>query len=147
MTNNDQRDGRIGVNTVLSVIALVLSIISFFLILLLWHSGPQKPDSDVLAISITALEVVLGVLAVLLAIGAFVGFWMIRSSATEAAREEARKKVEELAPELIRQANRISSSEKISGHQGDSNEPKLDITQDQESDVIDQSTPVGDDNQ
>lgn len=83
---NDKRDGKIGVNFVLAGIATVLSIIDLALILLLWNSKAQDVDVNVLAVSITALEVVLGVLAVLLGIGAFAGFWMIRTSAVEAAR-------------------------------------------------------------
>lgn len=145
--NNDKRDGRIGVNFTLSVIGTVLGIINLALILLLWNSGPQDIDVNVLAISITALEVVLGILAVLLGIGAFAGFWMIRTSAVEAAREEARRKVDELAPVLIEQARRATEGGSGKMESSNSNEPKVDITALEESKVVKKAKKVGDDNQ
>ncbi len=41
--------------------------------------------------SITAIEVLLAVLAIILGVGAFAGFWMLKGSAQEAARVEARE--------------------------------------------------------
>ncbi|MDJ0629658.1 MAG: hypothetical protein QNJ44_15480 [Rhodobacter sp.] len=145
--NDDQRDGRIKSNTILALFALVLSIVSFFLILLLWNSTPQDVDVDVLAFSITALEVILGVLAVGLAFGAFAGFWMIKTSAVEASREEARRQVDKMVPDLLEQARRLGGSGPESPSLKQSGEPQVNISKSDADDVMRSAKRVGDDDQ
>ncbi len=142
--SDDRRDGRISTNTVIALIALVLSVVSFFLILLLWNSNPQDVEVDTLSFSITVLETVLGVLAVLLAFGAFAGFWMIRTSAVEAAREEARRKIDEMAPELIKEAGRLAGASRGAT---EDQKPSLKISETDESDVLKGATKLGEDEQ
>jgi hypothetical protein len=139
MRSNDQRDGWISANSVIGGVSLLLSLVNFFLILYLWNSGPQDPESEVLAFSMTALQVVLGVLAILLALGAFAGFWMIRTSAVEAAREEARRKVNELAPQLLEESRRAGTS-------GQSNAADVGISTEQATDVMRSAQKLTEDN-
>jgi hypothetical protein len=128
------------------VVALILSFVNFAFILYMWNSGPQDPVSDVLAISITMLEIVLGVLAVMLAVGAFAGFWMIKGSAVEAAREEARTRIDDIAPKLLEEARRLASENRgsVASQTGS---PKLNIDDEQVVELINQSKRVEDDNQ
>lgn len=138
---NDNRDAKIGINFVLSSIALVLSIADFFLILLLWNSLPQDIDVNALSISITALEVVLAILAVLLAFGAFGGFWMIRAAAISAARDEAKRRIEEEAPRLLAEAQRTAGTVPAAM----AKTPRMNYTRQELQEILDAATPIKDD--
>ncbi|WP_170582753.1 hypothetical protein [Ruegeria arenilitoris] len=63
-----------------------------------WPAGPIVEQESVLAISITTIEVVLAVLAIVLALGAIFSYTTFRRdiqlTATETAMEEARKTIE-----------------------------------------------------
>lgn len=79
----------------------VLQFVWFVLIGLAynWPTGNVQEQSAILAISMTAVEVVLGVLAILLAVGAVFSYTTFRRdvqlSAKEAATNEAGRKVDE----------------------------------------------------
>lgn len=63
--------------------ALILAVLDLFFILLLWNFSGKKPDLDALAVSISILQMFVGVVA----LG---GFFLIRSAAQRAAEDEAR---------------------------------------------------------
>ena len=88
----------------------LLNIAFIFIISLLWHRSPQDVDITAADWSLAALETVLVVLTIVLALGAFAGFWLIRHSAVYAAREEARiearRRVDEELPRLIEEGHR-----------------------------------------
>lgn len=74
----------------------ILNIVQIGIILWLWNDDAYLSDFDTLSVSITAVEIVLVVLTILLAIASFSGYWTIRKSAEDAARKEARQVVEAL---------------------------------------------------
>ncbi|TNE47796.1 MAG: hypothetical protein EP341_09095 [Sphingomonadales bacterium] len=76
--------------------AVVISIFDLFLILLLWNVSGGLEDVDSLAVSITVLEV-------FIAIAAIGGFWTLRSSARDAAAEEARSISEEVSKREVKE--------------------------------------------
>ena len=72
---------------------------------------------------------------------------MIRTSAVEAAREEARRKVDELAPALLEQARRATETSGRSLENTQSTAPKVDISALEASNVVKKAKKVGDDSQ
>lgn len=80
----------------------VIAIVGLFVGLLAWNSmSSLESNTDAIAWSLSALQIVLAVFAIMLAVGAVVGFWTIRSAALDAARNEARRYMEKHAPELL----------------------------------------------
>jgi len=91
---------------------IALNLINFSGMPLLWNSGPfEDPDIDTLSVAMTAAEVVLGALAIILGLGAFGGFWLVRRDAIAAAEEEARKTVKEQMEKLLRQQEAVVSKQ------------------------------------
>lgn len=93
----------------LNVIVGCLSLLNIgfiFTISLMWHRAPQDVDISAANWSLAVLETVLAVLALVLALGAFAGFWLVRHAAIDASREEARKRVDEELPRLFEEYRR-----------------------------------------
>lgn len=80
---------------ILALCAFVLSALSFFGVVFWWLSSPAERDTDAIAWSMSVLQT-------LLAVVALVGFWAVRGAAVAQAREtaevEARKVAEVEAP-------------------------------------------------
>lgn len=82
----------------------LLWVLQFFWLILIgmaynWPAGPIEEQSAVLAISMTAVEIVLAVLAIVLALGAVFSYTTFRRDiqliAVETAEAEARKTIEQ----------------------------------------------------
>lgn len=85
----------------------------FVLILFMWNRQAPEAEakSEVLAMSITTIEVLLAVLAIILGVGAFAGFWMLKGAAEEAARVEAQKWLTAKGAELIAKGREATEGE------------------------------------
>lgn len=81
----------------------LLIFFAYVLILMLWNKSSFGGDSAdaALATALTTIEIALAVLAIVLALGAFFGFWMVRESAERAARSEAVACIEKQLPDLL----------------------------------------------
>jgi len=90
----------------------VFLLIGFVLILFLWNrsASVSESGSEVLATALTAVEVLLAVFALFLGVGALGGFWLLRAVVIEAARDEARKRLDVIGPELLRETGRVTGS-------------------------------------
>lgn len=84
--------------SVIQLTSLLLSFVNFFLIILLWNSvSPETRSPDTLSLSVTIMGVVLGTLTIILGLGAFGGFWIVRRDAVLAAEDEARREARKVA--------------------------------------------------
>lgn len=83
----------------------LLNIAQLGLILWMWNDDAYLDNLgfNTLAATMTAVEIVLTVMAILLAIGSFSGFWMIRQAAESAARQEAKKAADQVARETLKE--------------------------------------------
>lgn len=81
-----------------------LSIVGFFIALLSWNSL-SDPDNHANAItwSLSVLQIVLAIFAIILGIGALFGFWLLREAAITSAEREAREYLDRKAGELFEQ--------------------------------------------
>lgn len=79
----------------LALVSIILSSLSFFLIVLWWLAGPE-PKGD----QLNALAWSLSVLQTMIALVAFGGFWLIRNAAIAKAQEEAKSVAEKIAKEI-----------------------------------------------
>lgn len=79
-----------------------LSIVGFFIALLSWNSL-SDPDNHANAItwSLSVLQIVLAIFAIILGIGALFGFWLLREAAITSAEREAREYLDRKAGELL----------------------------------------------
>lgn len=77
------------------LVACLLGFINLFLILLLWNVSGTARQIDSLSVSLTALQLFLGVVA----LG---GFFLFRTAAVRAAEEEARAEAQRLVPPVAR---------------------------------------------
>ena len=93
------------------IVHSALLFIGFVLFIFLWNlrQVPDQDDISELAISLTVLEIMLAALAIILGLGAFFGFWMIRDAAISQARSEAREYMEKNAADLIDAASKTKS--------------------------------------
>lgn len=73
--------------------SIALNFIVLCAILLVWNAGGDKTDIDALAVSITALEIILAIVAV-------GGFWTLKGAARERAEEVAREVAEKEARDV-----------------------------------------------
>jgi type VI protein secretion system component VasK len=88
-------------------VSIILNLLTFSLILATWNWGGEH-DLDTIAISITALEVILAIVAV-------GGFWLLQG----AARESARERAEEVAREVAEPVARRTAAQMIDPAAGD----------------------------
>lgn len=63
--------------------------------------------------SITMIEVLLATLAIVLGLGAFAGFWLLKGAAQDAAREEARKFLEREGAKLTEEMRNATEGEAL----------------------------------
>lgn len=91
---------------------VALSIVGLFVGLLAWNvaSGPGT-EINAITISLSVLQVVLALFAIMLGVAAIFGFWAIRGAAVASAKREARSYLDEKAASMFdevartRQAN------------------------------------------
>ena len=78
-----------------------LQFLAFVLIMYRWNRDAPDGEaaSNVLALSLTTIEILLALLAIILGAGAFFGFWMIRRDAITAAEDAAVREVRRLDEE------------------------------------------------
>lgn len=94
---------------ILAVVFLV-ALIAFGFSLASWNvSNQQNSNIDTLAISLTAIEIVLSVLAIILGLGAIGGFWLVRQAAIDSAAREARRYIEDNAANLFDETSRTKT--------------------------------------
>jgi len=82
-----------GAAAVAIVVSLVVSFLALLFSFIAWNSpAPNaQPGADVLAASLTAIEIVLAVLGVGLAVAAIIGYGAVRGAAIRSARDEAQR--------------------------------------------------------
>ena len=108
--NDNDRDARIHALTYVVGAFVCLSIVGLFVSLLAFNMTDQHHDTDAIAISLTALEVVLALFAIMLGVVAIFGFWAVRGAAVAAAKREARVYLEEKAAGLFEEAAKTRQS-------------------------------------
>lgn len=114
----DTEKTRISVNEIIKgqliKVLFFLQSVAFVLILYRWNRDAPENEakSAVLATSMTTIEVLLAILAIILGGGAFFGFWMIRREAITAAEDAAVREVRRLEEEGYLRKNGKSKSKK-----------------------------------
>jgi len=136
MSDQNLSEGAKGRNLFVGLM-IALQFVWFILILLVWNTSPaaNKPDLNILAVSITAVQIVLGALTIMLGVGAFFGFWMIKESAIAAAQREARNVINEKAAEMFGQ---------VAKARGETEEPR--VGEIDEAAILDDATELTEDN-
>ena len=102
MSEFSSRDVRIQFRWDWLVVSYILHFAAFVLILYIWNvDGGKVTESgtDNLALTMTAIEIMLAILAIFLGVIAFSGFWMIRREAVSAAEDAAVREVRRLEEE------------------------------------------------
>ncbi|MEO9900349.1 MULTISPECIES: hypothetical protein [Alphaproteobacteria] len=122
------------------IVQAIFLFLGFVLIALSWNFQVTdgKPNADVLAVSLTAIEVVLAVLAIILGAGAFFGFWMIREAAIAAAQREARQVIEEKAGAMFGEVTKLAASR-------ESQTPSIHLSRQSEDAILDAAEEVTED--
>lgn len=95
----------------IALLALVLSGLNFFLIILWWLSANRlaKVEVDVLSWSLSVLQT-------LIAMGAFAGFWLVRGAAVHSAREMAKDIAEKEAKQVAEPVARRTAEEFLTNY-------------------------------
>jgi len=110
----------LGAVFIISCVAFGFSLASFNL------NGGTPDKIDTLAISLTFIEIVLSVLAIILGLGGFVGFWMVRQAAIDSAAIEARRYLNENARKAFSAASTARAGN-MSNSSGNSEQTQPDI--------------------
>lgn len=110
----------LGTVFIISFVAFGFSLASFNL------NGGTSDKVDTFAISLTFVEIVLSVLAIILGLGGFIGFWMVRQAAIDSAATEARRYLDENAAGTFSATEKIRAG-KISDSGGNSEQTQPDI--------------------
>ena len=135
--SDSERDTRIRALYFVVGAFILLSIFSLFFGLLAYNLTDATHDTDAIAISLTTIEVVLALFAIMLGIVAAFGFWAIRGAAVTAAKQEARLYLDEKAREMFEEASKTRQ------HQ-EKDEPNLPDTLDTDA-IIESATEEGKD--
>lgn len=109
----------------------------------------ENPDALQIAYNVGVLELVslaLTILAIIIGLGAFFGFWMIRGAAMRAAEDAAHEEMEELVPKLARQWFENEGRkifEEAAALRTGASDPSIDITGAAEATVIRNANEIG----
>ena len=88
-------------------------------------SSNDLHNIDTFAISLTFIEIVLSVLAIILGLGAFGGFWLIRQAAEDSAAKEARRYLDASAKDLFYEVARTQSGQTRETERHSSSNPDI----------------------
>jgi uncharacterized BrkB/YihY/UPF0761 family membrane protein len=105
--SDNERDAHItAIYHVLFPVAL-LTLVSFFLGLLAYNvASDPKQNVDAITWSLTVIEIVLALFAIMLGVVAIFGFWAVRGAAIASAKREARTYLDEKAGQMFEEVLR-----------------------------------------
>lgn len=105
--NENERDAHIRAIYFILLPFVALSIVSLFVGLLAWNVA-SEPDTEInaITISLSVIQVVLALFAIMLGVAAIFGFWAIRGAAVASAKREARAYLDEKAAKMFEEVAR-----------------------------------------
>jgi hypothetical protein len=118
--SDNERDAHIrAIYSILIPIA-ILVFVSLFVSILSWNSipGPER-NNDAISWSLSVLQIVLALFAIMLGVVAVFGFWSIRGAAVASAKREARIYLDEKAASMFENARNTR------GDSGRTESPKI----------------------
>ena len=101
--NDNDRDAHIKAIYYILIPFACLTIITLFVSIFTWNALPGERNVDAITWSLTLIEVVLALFAIMLGIVAIFGFWAIRGAAVASAKREARFYLDEKAGALFQE--------------------------------------------
>ncbi len=97
----NERDAHIKAIYYILIPFAAISIIGLFVGLAAFNMRSAPHDMDAITISLTVIEIVLAIFAIMLGIVAIFGFWAVRGAAVAAAKREAKSYLDLKATEMF----------------------------------------------
>ena len=93
---------------------VVVSIVALFVGILSWNAA-SDPYNEISAItiSLSVIQVVLALFAIMIGVAAISGFWAIRGAAVAAAKNEARQYLDTKAADMFKE---VSRTKQVNSH-------------------------------
>ncbi|MEO3416133.1 hypothetical protein AAFO92_15890 [Roseovarius sp. CAU 1744] len=110
--NENERDAHIKAIYYILLPFVVLTIVSLFVSIFTWNSMDGHREVEAITWSLTVIEIVLALFAIMLGIVAIFGFWAIRGAAVASAKREARAYLDEKAAQMFQQ---VAKTQQLDG--------------------------------